>query len=220
MLPAAIRNLMPFLAILAVFTIFYAGLVAMGQDDLKSLIAYSSVGHMGIVLLGAVSMTELGVAGAIYQMISHGLIAALLFGICGVINKADGTRMISELDGLGEKYPMIAGVLVFSSLAGLGLPGLSGFVAEVTVFMGVFEVWRVIAVFAVISLIVTASYFIWMLKRTVFGVADNEEGFGFKKIYWILFSPLIFLVTLLGVYPSVLFNVINSFLSSVSTILI
>ncbi|OKY78964.1 MAG: NADH dehydrogenase subunit M [Candidatus Methanohalarchaeum thermophilum] len=218
MLPSAIDLAMPILAIISIVTMFYAGFVAMGQEDLKSLIAYSSVGHMGIVLFGVASMTVYGIAGGIYQMISHGLISALLFSICGMIKKDVGTRKISKLSGLAKETPTLTGILVFGSFAGLGLPSLSGFIAELTVFIGAFSTWEIYTILAIISLIVTASYFIWMLQRTIFG----ESQLNSKEINWKIeitsLIPLIILIIIFGVYPDLLFDYINPFVKLITSI--
>ena len=166
------------------------------QDDMKKLIAYSSVAHMGFVTIGIFSLTKQGLEGSIVQMLSHGLISAALFLCVGVVYDRFHSRMISSYGGLVNFMPKYALVFMIFTLAGLGLPGTSGFVGEFLVLIGVFQVNSIVAVVASLGVILAAAYMLWLFKRVVFGKIVNidiKEIKDLNKIETYIFLSLVFL---------------------------
>lgn len=209
-------------AVIGVVSIIYGGLVAMAQNDIKKLIAYSSVSHMGFVLLGLAALTSEGVAGSLFQMISHGFISAALFLIVGVIYDRTSDRQIENLSGLASKMPQYTFFVVLFFFASLGLPGLSGFVGEVLVLMGaigtetatgLFPRW--LGMLAVLGIIISAGYYLWTLQRMFFGKYWTREASWEPRMVdlssreWLMLTPLALLVVLLGIYPSLLLTPID-----------
>jgi len=145
------------------------GQFRVGKRDFKKLIAYSSVSHMGYVVLGIASMTPQGMVGAIFQMFNHGTITAMLFMIVGVIYDRSHTRGLDDFGGLATKMPVYTGIMMVAFFAALGLPTLSGFVSEVLVFLGTFQTYPVIAMIAATGIILGASYMLWALQKVFFG---------------------------------------------------
>jgi NADH-quinone oxidoreductase subunit M len=210
--PLALHKFGTVLAILAVISIIYGALNAMIQKDLKRMIAYSSISHMGYVVLGIASFTTIGINGAIMQMFSHGLITAMLFLLVGYLYERTHTRSIPELGGLLNVIPVLAGALCFASFASLGLPGLSGFVAEFLVMLGAFPVMPVITIIASVGVVITAGYLLWMLQRVVMGVLP-EKYEGLKDASpreLVTLVPLIALILTVGLYPEAILRFINS----------
>jgi NADH-quinone oxidoreductase subunit M len=206
-----------------VFSILYGAMNALAQKDLKKLIAYSSVSHMGFVLLGLAAMTVEGVSGAIYQMFSHGLISAMLFLIAGVLYDRTHDRMIENYAGLATRLPQFAVFTSIAFFASLGLPGFSGFIAEITVFIGAFKsdmangaipFWMPIV--AAAGLVLAAGYYLWTLQRMFFGqfwVKDKDwlsNLTDLNKREYLMLAPLVVLILMFGVYPSLLFDLINA----------
>ena len=169
---ASIRAV-PFMCMLAVIGIVYGALVAMVQTDIKKLVAYSSVSHLGFVMLGIFSMTEEGLQGAIIQMINHGLSTGALFLLVGMIYDRTHTRMIAEYGGVAKLMPVFASFLMIISLSSIGLPGLNGFIGEFLVMLGAFKSTfidnRVFTVVAGLGIIFSAVYLLWMYQRVMFG---------------------------------------------------
>ncbi|TMW72181.1 complex I subunit 4 family protein [Alteribacter natronophilus] len=206
------------IAIFGVINIIYGACLALVQTDLKMLIAYGSMSHMGIILLGAASYTQAGMQGAIFQMVSHGLIAALLFFIAGALYERTKTGALSELGGLSRSVPVLAGFMLAAAMASLGLPGLSGFVSELLAFMGIFGAGdlipaaAVIGIIGVIGMILTAGYLLIAVQRTAFG--EMKEQFkGLPDVRPGEYVPLIGLLglsILIGVYPNLLSDIINT----------
>ncbi|GFP37065.1 NADH-quinone oxidoreductase subunit M [Candidatus Hakubella thermalkaliphila] len=215
-LPGASRYFATALAILAVISIIYGAFCAMAQKDIKTLVAYSSVSHMGYVMLGVASLAPQAVNGAVLQMVSHGLITGMLFLLVGMIYERTHTRMIPELGGLSTRMPVIAGILAFTSFASLGLPGLSGFWAEFLVLLGTFSVglafYKTMAVLAALGIVITAGYFLWMLQRVILqtyhGPAIELPRISFRELVYL--APLIMLIILIGIYPGIALEMINS----------
>ncbi len=210
--PVASDYFTPLIFGLSIIAIIYTSLVALMQDDMKKLIAYSSVAHMGFVTIGIFSLTKQGVEGSIIQMISHGLISAALFLCVGVLYDRYHSRMISSYGGLANIMPKYAVVLMIFSLAALGLPGTSGFVGEFLVLIGVFQVNIPVAILASLGVILAASYMLWLYRRVVFGKISNAEIKDMKdlnrtEIY--IFSTLIFLTLFFGFYPDPLLNTVD-----------
>jgi len=192
------------LGTLGVVNIIYGAFVAMAQNDLKKLIAYSSISHMGYVMLGMAAFNVAGLNGAIFQMFNHGTITAMLFIMVGVIYDRAHHRNIDELGGLIQQMPRYAAFTAFAFFAGLGLPGLSGFISEVLVFMGAFEVYPVLTVIAVSGVVLTAAYLLWAYMRVFFDkLQERYKGFpDINKVEVFSVLPVAFFILLLGVYPA------------------
>ena len=171
--PLASDYFTPLIFLLSVIAIIYTSLVALMQDDMKKLIAYSSVAHMGFVTLGIFSLTKQGVEGSIFQMLSHGLISAALFLCVGVLYDRYNSRMISSYAGLVNVMPKYALVFMIFTLGALGLPGTSGFIGEFLVLVGVFQKSIIVAILASIGVIFAAVYMLWLYKRVIFGRLTN-----------------------------------------------
>ena len=211
--PIASDYFTPLVFILSVIAIIYTSLVALMQDDMKKLIAYSSVAHMGFVTIGIFSLTKQGLEGSIIQMISHGLISAALFLCVGVVYDRFHSRMISSYSGLVNIMPNYAFVFMIFTLAALGLPGTSGFIGEFLILVGVFKINIFVAVMSSLGVILAAAYMLWLYKRVVFGKTSNsevKEMTDLNKTELYIFSSLIFLIIFFGIYPEPLFNTIDS----------
>lgn len=197
----------PGLSIIASICMIYGALAAIAQKDIKRMVAYSSIGHMGYVLLGAAALTPLAMVGAVSQMVSHGLILALLFYLVGVIEDKVGTRELDVLNGLLNPIrglPTVSALLILGGMASAGIPGLMGFVAEFLIFQGSFTVFPIPTLLAVAGSGLTAVYFVILLNRTCFGKLDNDTAYypkvtGIEKIPALVMTALIFW---LGVQPS------------------
>jgi len=207
-----------------VISIIYGALNAMASKDLKRLIAYSSVSHMGFVLLGLASMTIEGVTGAIYQMFSHGIISALLFLIAGVLSDRTHDRLIDHYSGLAAKMPAYFTIVLIGFFASMGLPGFSGFIAEVLVFLGAFKsnsvnglIHESLAVISTLGLILGAGYFLWTIQRMFFGTlhvkgqAKIEQLTPLTSREFIVMVPLCAAAFLFGIFPQIIMDLINPF---------
>jgi NADH-quinone oxidoreductase subunit M len=215
-LPDAAKSWAPAIAILSIIGIIYGALASLIQKDLKRLVAFSSVSHMGFVMLGISSLTPTAINGAVLQMFNHGCITGMLFLLVGMIYERTHTRQISELGGLANKMPLWAGILAFTSFASLGLPGLSGFWGEFLVLFGTFNKGnifsKVMVYLAVLGIVLGAAYLLWMLQRVIFGKANEKLG-ELKRLSWLEFVtllPLIVIIIIVGVYPTPLVNMINT----------
>jgi proton-translocating NADH-quinone oxidoreductase chain M len=164
------------MAVLGSASIIYGAFLALSQKDLKRMVAYSSISHMGYVTLGAAGLVSLSVSGAMFQQFSHGLIMSVMFMSCGIINNKTGTRIMNNLGGLAQKMPKLAVIMVLTFMASLGLPGLSGFIAEVSVLAGSFGNLPVYVIIALMAIVITGAYHLWALQRTMFGVFDKKLG--------------------------------------------
>jgi NADH-quinone oxidoreductase subunit M len=212
--PIASHYFANFIFVLSIIGITYASLVALMQTDMKKLIAYSSVAHMGYVTIGIFSFTKQGMDGAIFQMISHGVISASLFLCVGVLYDRVHSRLIKDYSGLVNSMPRFAFMFVAASLANVGLPGTSGFIGEFLVLIGTFKVNYIVTIFAASGVILSAAYSLWLCKRVVFGqfkVNNSDEklkDLDFTEIA-ILFI-LMFVTILLGIYPNIILEPISS----------
>ena len=210
--PVASDYFTPLIFALSIIAIIYTSLVALMQDDMKKLIAYSSVAHMGFVTIGIFSLTKQGLEGSIIQMISHGLISAALFLCVGVVYDRFHSRMISSYGGLVNIMPKYALAFMIFTLAALGLPGTSGFVGEFLVLVGVFQKNIIVAVLASVGVILAAAYMLWLYRRVIFGkLASSEikDMPDLKNIETYIFISLAFLTIFFGLYPEPLFKTID-----------
>ena len=210
--PVASDYFTPLIFTLSIIAIIYTSLVALVQDDMKKLIAYSSVAHMGFVTIGIFSITKQGLEGSIIQMISHGLISAALFLCVGVLYDRHHSRMISSYGGIVNVMPKYAFVFMIFVLAALGLPGTSGFIGEFLVLVGVFQKNIIVGVFASLGVILAAAYMLWLYRRVVFGKLINlemKETKDLNRTELYTLGTLVFLTIFFGIYPELLFNTIN-----------
>ena len=207
LLPDAAVSFAPIVIAMAVIAILYGALVSMVQPDLKKLIAYSSVSHMGFVMLGAFVFNEQGLQGAVFQMISHGITTGALFLLVGIIYEQTHDRAIAHMGGLNARLPRYAAVFGLFTFASIGLPGLSGFIGEFLVVLGAFRFNGWVAAAAMLVVIVSAVYMLWMFQRVFFTVPSDwmrQSWTGLRDMNrneWISLSPLIVLVVALGVFP-------------------
>ncbi len=216
--PIASEYFIPLIYTLSLIAIIYTSLVALMQEDMKKLIAYSSVAHMGFVTLGIFTMTQQGVEGSIFQMISHGLVSAALFLCVGVVYERLHTRMISKYGGLVSIMPRYAIVFMVFTLGALGLPGTSGFVGEFLVLMGTFKKSFLVATIASLGVILGAAYMLWLYKRIIFGKIVNEDVksmVDLKRFEVIILFTLVVPVIFFGFYPEPLMNSIEASVENV-----
>lgn len=208
--PELMHQAAPWIAGLAALNVLYGALVTLRQQDLKRLIAYSSVSHMGYVLLGLSALTPVGLAGGSLQMFTHGTITGLLFMMVGLTYDKAHTRQIAEMGGLASRMPFIAVAFTLAGLASLGLPGLSGFVAELLVFLGTFPVWPLWTILAAFGIVLTAGYILWMLERAFFGPLNprHEHAGDARGIELVPVVVTAAVIVLIGVYPAILTDII------------
>ena len=207
MFPDAWATLSPYLAVWAAISVLYGAITAIAQKDIKRMVAYSSIGHMGYVLLGGASLTDLGLTGAVSQMVSHGLILAILFHLVGVVEAKVGTRELDVLNGLMNPIrglPLTSALLILGGMASAGIPGLIGFVTEFLVFQGAYSIFPLPTLLCVVGTGMTAVYFVILLNRTCFGKLDNDIAY-FPKVKFVERFPAVVLAVLilfLGVQPT------------------
>ena len=216
--PDITRELMWYIGLFGMVNIVYGALVALAQKDFKKLIAYSSVSHMGYVLLGMASLTTVGINGAIFQMFNHGTITAMLFLIVGVIYDRAHTRGLNDFGGLASQMPVYTGFVTVAFFAAIGLPSMSGFVSEALVFIGAFGVSaiRVLTLISTLGILLGAGYMLWTLQRIFFGPL-NEKWATLKdldKREYAMFIPLTIIIIFLGVYPSAMLDIMNTSVNS------
>ncbi len=221
MLPEGFKAILPVIGVLALISIVYGAGVALVQTDLKKLVAYSSVSHMGYVMLGIAAGTAAGITGATVQMFSHGLIAGLLFLLVGCVYERAHTREMSEFGGIAKITPIIAGTLVFASFASLGLPGMSGFIGEFMVILGAWPVNAWYSVIAAAAVLITVGYLLWMLRRVTFGPV-NEKRLGMPDMTLseaFSVAPLVILTLVVGIFPQTLVGVMERSVEAITKIL-
>jgi len=209
MFPLASEMFAPLVFTLSVVAIIYTSLVALMQDDMKKLIAYSSVAHMGFVTMGIFAMNQEGVQGAIFQMLSHGLVSGALFLCVGVIYDRMHTREIDAYGGLVNNMPKYATVFLIFTMANVGLPGTSGFIGEFLTMLGVFRVNTWVAFFAATGVILSAAYALWLYRRVIFGALTKDSLKGLLDLSArekVIIYPLVVLVIFFGVYPAPVFD--------------
>ena len=207
--PLASEYFVPLVFGLSLIAIVYTSLVALMQEDMKKLIAYSSVAHMGFVTMGIFTMTPQGIEGSIFQMISHGIISAALFLCVGVVYERMHTREINKYGGIVSVMPRYAVVFMVFTLGSLGLPGTTGFIGEFLILLGTFKVNFLVATIASLGVILGAAYMLWLYKRIVFGEIKNTEVnklVDLKRSEMIILSVLAFVSILFGFYPDPLLS--------------
>jgi len=210
--PIASDYFVPLIYFLSLVAIIYTSLVALMQEDMKKLIAYSSVAHMGFVTLGIFTMTQQGIEGSIFQMISHGLVSAALFLSVGVVYERYHTRLIDKYGGLVQIMPKYAIVFMVFTLGALGLPGTSGFVGEFLILIGTFKKSFLVATIASLGVILGAAYMLWLYKRIIFGELINNElksMVDLKKFEILILFSLVVPIIFFGFYPEPLINSIE-----------
>ncbi len=202
--PNAVEAWAPFMMVVAVIGIIYGALVAMVQDDVKKLVAYSSVSHLGFVMLGLFALNMQGVQGGLYQSLNHGISTGALFLLVGVIYERRHTRAIADFGGLAKSMPNYAAVFLIITMSSIGLPGLNGFVGEFLIMLGAFLTSKTAAVFAATGVILAAGYMLWMVKRVFFGALDKEENQGLADLTgleWGYLIPMVVMAFWMGIYP-------------------
>lgn len=212
MFPDASEFFMPFIFSLSVVAIIYTSLVALMQQDMKKLIAYSSVAHMGIVTIGIFTFNNQGIEGSIFQMLSHGVVSAALFLIVGVVYDRVHSREIASYGGLVHRMPVYAFVFMVIMLASIGLPATSGFVGEFLIFVGAFQVNTWVAMLGLIGVILGAAYMLWLYRRVIFGELSKENlksitDLNMREIGF--FAPLVVLALFMGIYPKPFLDVLH-----------
>jgi len=210
----------------AILSIMYGAFASLAQKDLKKMVAFSSIGHMGMVLLGFATFSTLGIAAGVFQMFAHGLITAVLFMVCGIVQHIAGTREISKLGGLSEKMPYYATFVMIGFMASLGLPGLIGFAAEFPIFFSfafMNGVWNWWILLPIISVAITAAYYIWSMQRTLFGPLTTKiDTSHLHDVSWYEAAPLIalcVLIVLFGLFPSLIYDFIRPFAAPIAGLL-
>jgi NADH-quinone oxidoreductase subunit M len=216
--PEITKDLAWYIALFGMVNIIYGALCAMAQKDFKKLIAYSSVSHMGFVMLGMSALNTMGISGAILQMFNHGTITAMLFLIVGVIYDRAHIRDLDSFGGLGKQMPIYTGFVTVAFFAAIGLPGLSGFISEALVFLGGFgsETTRILAVISTLGILLGAGYMLWTLQRVYLGSLNEKwkELTDLSTREYFMLVPLTLIVIFLGVYPNPMLNIMNASVNS------
>jgi NADH-quinone oxidoreductase subunit M len=202
--PAATHYFVPLIAILSLVGIVYGGLVALAQKDIKRLVAYSSVSHLGFVMLGMFALNPHGITGSVLQMINHGISTGALFLIVGMIYERRHTRLIADFGGLSYQMPIFAGFFAVTMFSSIGLPGLNGFVGEFLILVGAFQSNKVYAAIALLGVILGAAYMLWLFQRMMFGALDKAENRNLldmsrREIAYMV--PLVVFMVWIGIYP-------------------
>lgn len=225
--PAATVEFASCIAVLGVISILYGAFCAMAQNDVKKLIAYSSVSHMGFVMIGLAAMTTQGMNGAVLQMFNHGTSTAMMFLMIGVIYERSHHRWIVRPDGtpgyggLASHLPKYTTIFIIGMFASLGLPGLSGFISEALIFLGVYKVYTELTIIAVIGLLIGAAYLLWMYKRMFFGEINpaikGYSDMNAREVFYML--PLCVAVIVFGIYPMPILNIMKASVANLVTML-
>ncbi|GAB0055894.1 NADH-quinone oxidoreductase subunit M [Candidatus Magnetaquicoccaceae bacterium FCR-1] len=212
-LPDASRFFIPFIFGLSLIAVVYTALVALMQKDLKKLVAYSSVSHMGFVTLGIFALNQQGLEGGILQMVNHGIVSGALFLAVGVVYDRMHTRMIAHFGGVAHVMPVYAVIFMIFTMSSVGLPGTNSFVGEILILLGAFMANKAVAMVAATGLVFGAAYMLWMFKRVVFGPIANDEVRAMKDLSMrevMLFAPLLVLVFWIGFYPAPFLNLFHA----------
>src|SRR5687767_2795578 len=204
-LPEATRYFVPMMVVLSIIGIVYGALVALAQKDWKRLVAYSSVSHMAMVMLGMFALNPVGITGSIVQQLNHGISTGALFLLVGVVYDRRHTREISEYGGLSKVMPIYAAIFLVMTMSSIGLPALNGFIGELLIVQGIFAVSLAWAGVAASGIVLGAAYMLWLYQRTMFGKVENPKNEGLADVglrEFALFVPLIILAVWIGLYPS------------------
>ena len=210
--PAASHYFVPFIALLAIIGIVYGGLVALAQKDVKRLVAYSSVSHLGFVMLGMFALNPQGITGSVLQMINHGISTGALFLIVGMVYERRHTRLIADFGGLSYRMPIFATFFAITMFSSIGLPGLNGFVGEFLILVGAFQYNKIYAATALLGIILGAAYMLWLFQRMMFGPLDKPENKNISDMNrreMAYMAPLIFFMVWIGVYPKPFIRIIE-----------
>ncbi len=225
-LPEAAVKWAPYIGLLAVIGIIYGALGCLAQTDMKRLIAFSSVAHMGFVMLGIATLTDFGLNAAVFGMVAHGLITGMLFFVAGSVKERYHTLEIKRLGGMLLKAPKLGWILGFCTMASLGLPGLAGFWGEFPAILSAYnpgaglseEIFRIFMVVAALGTVLAAGYLLWLFQRTAFGTTSEEfEDADIHDVHlteWIAWLPLLVLILVLGVYPHLVFQITDPALTA------
>ncbi|MGI5825640.1 MAG: complex I subunit 4 family protein, partial [Bacillota bacterium] len=210
--PDAAVHYTTLIIVLALITVVFGAFVALTQDSLRKMLAYSSVSHMGFILIGVASMTYFGVRGAVFQMVAHGLIFAALFMACGVIEERAKTDLISKIGGLYYKMPKTMTLLLLACLASMGIPGFAGFVGEFSILAGVVDAFGWLVLLLVLGMVISVAFYLWMFQRIAFGQV-SESLVDIKDCSLFEGAPVVVLVVLIiffGLMPTPIFDVIEA----------
>ncbi|MPZ98809.1 MAG: NADH-quinone oxidoreductase subunit M [Dehalococcoidia bacterium] len=220
-LPEQAQDFRVVLAALAGFSVIYGAVITLRQQDLKRLVAYSSVSHMGYVLLGVSAMGAVGFSGAALQMFTHGTITGLLFVMVGLIYDRTHTREIGEMSGLIHRMPLIGTVMLLAGLASLGLPGMSGFVAELTTFLGTFDAHPAATIAAIFGVVLSAGYILWMVERIFHGPPTERWAHLPDATAWwerTAMGALVLFILAIGIYPALITEAVESGIAPIAAI--
>ena len=217
LMPATAWVYAEFLLWVSVVGIIYGALVAMAQKDWKKLIAYSSVSHLGFVMLGIFAFNQVGLSGGLLQMVNHGLSTGALFLIVGIIYERRHTRLLSDFGGLSKVMPVFAAMFMIFTLSSIGMPALNGFIGEFTILAGAFQIvpalgGRIFAILGATGIVLGAAYMLWLYQRTMFGELDNPENENLKDLNireWVYLTPLVVLCFWIGLYPKPFFAMLE-----------
>ncbi len=204
MFPDALHKALPYLAVLSLIGIIYGGLMALIQKDVKSLVAYSSVSHMGLIMLAIFAVNMVSVEGAIYQMLNHGLSTGALFMCVGILYERGHTRLIKDYGGVSKQMPVFSAFFLICMLSAVGLPGLNGFIGEILSIFGIFKSSHLLAILAVSTVILAAAYLLWMFQRVMQGPITNKKVLSFhdlNKREILQFIPIVIMMFWMGIYP-------------------
>ena len=204
-LPEATRHFVPMMVTLSIIGIVYGALCAMAQQDWKRLVAYSSVSHMAMVMLGMFALNPVGITGSIFQQLNHGVSTGALFLIVGIVYERRHTRQISEYGGLSKVMPVYAAIFLIMTMSSIGLPALNGFIGELLILQGVFVANKIWAAFAASGVVLGAAYMLWLYQRTMFGKIENPKNEHLRDLNWrelATFAPLLILAFWMGLYPA------------------
>jgi NADH-quinone oxidoreductase subunit M len=207
--PNAAFDLLPLVSVLAIIGIIYGALVSMVQPDLKRLVAFSSVSHLGYVMLGMFAFNMQGIQGSIYQMLNHGISTGALFLIVGMIYERRHTRLIADFGGLSKVMPIYAAFFMIVTLSSIGLPGTNGFVGEFLILLGAFQSNVVYGVLAATGVVLGAAYMLWMFQRVMFGKITRPENERLKDLNSreiVILVPMVIMIFLMGIYPKLFFS--------------
>ena len=212
-LPDATRAFVPMMVLLSIIGIVYGALVAMAQSDWKRLVAYSSVSHMAMVMLGMFALNPVGITGSIVQQLNHGISTGALFLIVGIVYERRHTRQISEYGGLSKVMPVYAAIFLVMTMSSIGLPALNGFIGELLILQGVFVANKIWAAFAASGVVLGAAYMLWLYQRTMFGKIENPKNEHLKDLNlreFATFAPLLILAFWIGLYPAPILRRLDS----------